>query len=91
MEKNDLRLLFSTGDRGIAEEIKRFLEEFGIYTMLVSDNPASSVIGIYMGSSAMETIDIQINNEDYQKAIEILNENTELALDLWPKQNKEIE
>ena len=82
MKTNELRVLLSTEDRIIAEDIQSILEEHDIYTMLVSDNPASSVIGIYMGSSAMETIDIQINNEDYQRAIEILNENTELALDL---------
>ena len=82
MKTNDLRVLLSTEDRVTAEDIQSILEEHDIYTMLVSDNPASSVIGIYMGSSAMETIDIQINNEDYQRAVEILNENTELALDL---------
>ena len=82
MKTNDLRVLLSTEDRVIAENIQSILEEHDIYTMLVSDNPASSVIGIYMGSSAMETIDIQINEEDYQRAIEILNENTELGLDL---------
>jgi hypothetical protein len=82
MKTNDLRVLLSTEDRVIAENIQSILEEHDIYTMLVSDNPASSVIGIYMGSSAMETIDIQINEEDYQRAIEILNENTELGIEL---------
>jgi len=82
MKTNELRGLLSTEDRVIAEDIQSILEEHDIYTMLVSDNPASSVIGIYMGSSAMETIDIQINNEDYQRAIEILNENTELGIEL---------
>ena len=82
MKTNDLKVLLSTEDRVIAENIQSILEEHDIYTMLVSDNPASSVIGIYMGSNAMETIDIQINEEDYQRAIEILNENTELGLDL---------
>ena len=82
MKTNELRVLLSTEDRIVAENIQSILEEHDIYTMLVSDNPASSVIGIYMGSSAMEMIDIQINEEDYQKAIEILNENTELGLEL---------
>jgi hypothetical protein len=82
MKTNELRVLLSTEDRVIAEDIQSILEEHDIYTMLVSDNPASSVIGIYMGSSAMEMIDIQINEEDYQRAVEILNENTELGLDL---------
>ena len=82
MKTNELRVLLSTEDRIVAENIQSILEEHDIYTMLVSDNPASSVIGIYMGSSAMEMIDIQINNEDYQRAIEILNENTELGLEL---------
>ena len=82
MKTNDLRVLLSTEDRVMAEDIQSILEEHEIYTMLVSDNPASSVIGIYMGSSAMEMIDIQINEEDYQRAVEILNENTELGLEL---------
>jgi hypothetical protein len=82
MKTNELKVLLSTEDRIVAEDIQSILEEHDIYTMLVSDNPASSVIGIYMGSSAMEMIDIQINEEDYQKAIEILNENTELGLEL---------
>ena len=82
MKTNELKVLLSTEDRVIAENIQSILEEHDIYTMLVSDNPASSVIGIYMGSSAVETIDIQINNEDYQRAIEILNENTELGIEL---------
>ena len=82
MKTNELRGLLSTEDRVIAEDIQSILEEHDIYTMLVSDNPASSVIGIYMGSSAMETIDIQINEEDYQRAVEILNENTELGIEL---------
>ena len=79
MKTNDLRVLLSTEDRVIAENIQSILEEHDIYTMLVSDNPASSVIGIYMGSSAMEMIDIQINEEDYQRAVEILNANPELG------------
>jgi len=82
MKTNELRVLLSTEDRIVAENIQSILEEHDIYTMLVSDNPASSVIGIYMGSSAMEMIDIQINEEDYQRAVEILNENTELGLEL---------
>ena len=74
MEKNDLRLLFSTEDRGIAEEIKSFLEEFKIYTMLVSDNLASSYVSIIYGFNLTEGIDIQINENDYQRAIELLND-----------------
>ena len=72
MEKNDLRLLLSIEDRVIAEDIQNMLEESEIYTMLVSDNPASSVLSSYMGLNPTESIDIQINNDDYQRAIEIL-------------------
>ena len=72
MEKNDLRLLLSIDDRVLAEDIQSLLEESDIYTMLVSDNPASSVLSSYMGSNPTENIDIQINIEDYQRAIEIL-------------------
>jgi hypothetical protein len=42
--------------------------------MLVSDNPASSVISTYLGSTLNEGIEILINKDDYERAIEILNE-----------------
>ena len=72
MEKNDLRLLISIEDRIIAEDIQNILEESEIYTMLVSDNPASSILTTYSGLNPIERIDIQINKNDYQRAIEIL-------------------
>ena len=72
MEKNDLRLLLSIEDRVIAEDIQNMLEEFEIYTMLVSDNPASSILTTYLGLNPVESVEIQINKEDYDRAIEIL-------------------
>ena len=74
MEKNDLRLLISIEDRIIAEDIQNILEESEIYTMLVSDNPASSIITTYSGLNPIEYVDIQINKNDYQRAIEILTD-----------------
>jgi len=74
MEKNDLRLLISIEDRIIAEDIQNILEESEIYTMLVSDNPASSILTTYSGLNPIERIDIQINKNDYQRAIEIIND-----------------
>ena len=73
MKENDLRLLLSIDDRIIAEDIQAMLEEYEIYTMLVSDNPASSVLGSYTGLNPIETVEIQINKDDYQRAVEILN------------------
>lgn len=72
MENKDIRLLASIPGRVIAEEIQRLLEASGIYTVLVSDNPASSVLNAHMGSYPMETIHIRINSKEYQQAIEIL-------------------
>ena len=72
MEKNDLRILLSIEDRVIAEDIQNMLEESEIYTMLVSDNPASSILTTYSGLNPVECIDIQLNKNDYQRAVEIL-------------------
>jgi len=72
MEKYDLKLLISIEDRVIAEDIQSILEASEIYTMLVSDNPASSILTTYSGLEPVECIDIQINKNDYQRAIEIL-------------------
>lgn len=74
MENNDLKLLVSVEDRIVAEDIQSVLEESGVYTMLVSDNPASSVLSAYLGSTLNEGIEILINRDDYEHAIEILNE-----------------
>ena len=72
MENNDLRLLLSIEDRIIAEDIQNILEESEIYTMLVSDNPASSILTAYTGLNPVECIAIQININDYQQAIKLL-------------------
>ena len=72
MGNNDLRLLLSIEDRVIAEDIQSLLEESEIYTMLVSDNPASSVLTAYSGLNAAECVSIQINKDDYEQAMEIL-------------------
>jgi hypothetical protein len=74
MGTNDIMRLLSIEDRGIAEEIKDLLEESEIYTMLVTDNPASSFLNTYFGLNPIESLDLQINKSDYQRAIEILNE-----------------
>jgi len=72
MHNNDVRLLLSTEDRVISEDIQRILEEADIYTLLCSDNPASSYLSAYIGLNPAEGIDIQINQNDYPRAIEIL-------------------
>ena len=72
MEKNDLRILMSVEDRVIAADIQNILEESEIYTMLVSDNPASTILITYTGLNPGESIAIQINKKDYERAIEIL-------------------
>ena len=74
MEENDLRILVSIEDRVIAEDIQNMLEESEIYTLLVSDNPASSILTTYTGLNPIESVDIQINKNDYQRAIEILTD-----------------
>ena len=74
MGTNDIMRLLSTDDRGIAEEIKDLLEESEIYTMLVTDNPASSFLNTYFGLNPIENVELQINKSDYHRAIEILNE-----------------
>ena len=72
----DLTSLIEIDDRIIAEDIQRVLEDSQIFSLLVSDNPASSVINVYSGLNPTENIIIQINQKDYQKAIEILKNST---------------
>lgn len=91
MEKNDLRLLISIEDRIIAEDIQNILEESEIYTMLVSDNPASSIITTYSGLNPIECIDIQINRNDYQRADYIGQTEPPVAEQTEPRLSEQME
>ena len=71
--ENDLTILLKTTDRVIAEDIQVLLEGSQIYSLLTSDNPASSVLSIYSGSYPIENVSIQINKKDYQKAVKIIS------------------
>jgi transcription antitermination factor NusA-like protein len=68
----ELKLLLTIDDRIIAEDIQNLLEESEIFTILVSDNPASSILTTYSGLNPVESIEIQINSKDYDQAIKIL-------------------
>ena len=68
---NDTQALLKTDDRVMAEDIKNLLEESEIYTLLRSDNPASSVMTAYVGST-YEGITIIVNSDEYVKAKEII-------------------
>ena len=80
MKKDDTKQLLETSDRPIAEEVQRFLDDNGIYTMLVSDNPASSVMNTYMGAPPSEKITMMINHADYQAAVRILSSSRYMSL-----------
>jgi len=72
MMNEELKLLLTIDDRIIAEDIQNLLEESEIFTILVSDNPASSILTTYSGLNPVESIEIQINSKDYDQAIKIL-------------------
>lgn len=68
-----VKTLMVIGDKIIAEEIQRILEEEGIYVLLKSDNPASSFLNTAVGTGTIENVSIQLNEDDYVKAVEIIN------------------
>ena len=70
---DELKILLEIPDMLIAEEIQRLLEESGIPSLLESDNPASSLMGVFAGPSVIENVSMKVNNQDYQKAIEIVS------------------
>ena len=73
MKKEDSKLLLTIDDRIIIEEIQRILEDSNIFSVVLSDNPASSAMNSFMGSSPLENLDLIVNIEDYDKAVEILS------------------
>jgi len=68
----DTQILLKTDDRIMAEDISSLLEESEIFTLLRSDNPASSVMGMYVGVNPPEGITMIVNVEEYPKAKEII-------------------
>ncbi len=68
----DTRILLSTDDRVMAEDIKSLLIESEIYTLLRSDNPASSIMGAYIGVNPLEGITMIVNVDEYEKAKKII-------------------
>ena len=75
MKNEYSKLLLSIDNRIIAEEIQRILEDSNIYCVVVSDNPASSAMSSFMGSSPAENLDLIVNIEDYDNAVAILSKN----------------
>ncbi len=73
MKKEDSKLLLTIDDRIIIEEIQRILEDSNIFSVVLSDNPASSAMNSFMGSPPLENLDLIVNIEDYDKAVEILS------------------
>lgn len=68
----DTQILLKTDDRLMAEDISSLLEKSGIFTLLRSDNPASSVMGAYVGFNPLEGITMIVNVDEYAKAKEII-------------------
>ncbi|TLX72109.1 hypothetical protein E9993_18760 [Labilibacter sediminis] len=72
MTHDEIKDLIQITDRVIADEIKRILEENGIYSLLESDNPAASVIKTYLGTAANDLITLKVNINDHQAAVEVI-------------------
>ncbi len=55
MTESDLITLVEIEDKFIAEDIQQLLEDYQIYSVLISDNPASSVLNVHSGFAPIET------------------------------------
>ena len=71
--ETEIITLLEVNDMIVAEDIQSLLEESQIYSVLASDNPASSALKAYFGSNPAENVSIQINKDDYQEAVAIIN------------------
>jgi len=74
MTASDIKPLLAVEDKVIADEIKRILEEAGIYSLLESDNPASSFHQVYMGSAARENITLSVTLDSFEAAQKVIQE-----------------
>ncbi len=70
---HNLTTLLQVDDMFVAKDIQSILEESNIYCLLISDNPASSIMNVYSGFNPAECVTIQINESDYPAAVEAVN------------------
>lgn len=71
--KNNVTTLLQVDDMVIAKDIQSILEESNIYCLLISDNPASSIMNVYSGFNPAESVTIQVNESDYPAAVEAIS------------------
>ncbi len=74
MTASDIKPLLAVEDRVIAEEIKRLLEEAGIYSLMESDNAAASFHNVYMGSAARDNVTISVTIDSFEPATKVIQE-----------------
>jgi hypothetical protein len=65
----DLKQLLTVRTRALAQEIQNYLESKGIICLLESDNPASSIMNIYMGGTTIESLTIFVHASAFPKAV----------------------
>jgi len=70
--KDEILVLCIVDNMIVAQDMRRYLEEKGIYTLIESDNPASSVMNVYTGMNAFESISIKIVASEFEKACNAL-------------------
>lgn len=70
---HNLTTLLQVDDMFVAKDIQNILEKSNIYCLLISDNPASSIMNVYSGFNPAECVTIQINESDYPAAVEAVN------------------
>ncbi len=70
---HNLTTLLQVDDMFVAKDIQSILEESNIYCLLISDNPASSIMNVYSGFNPAECVTIQINESDYPAAVAAVN------------------
>jgi hypothetical protein len=70
----DLKQLLTVTNRALAEEIQNYLESKTIICLLKSDNPASSVLNLYMGGATLESITIFVHSSVFAQAVGFIKE-----------------
>ena len=70
--EDEILVLLTIDNMILAQDIRRYLEDRGVHTLVESDNPASSVMNIYTGMNAIEGISIKTLASEFETACNIL-------------------
>lgn len=70
--ETEIKDLMKLTNRTIAQEVQHLLEEHGIYSLIESDHPASSLMAVYSRMNVIEDLVVKVHRDDEMGARSVI-------------------